>query len=50
MFLLELEGVSMHIFIPTWVLWIVGIPLAVVIIFFAVIGFMFWWSIKDGIM
>lgn len=44
----------MIISIPTWVFWtigaIIGIPLIVFIGFFAWIGFLFWWNIKDGVL
>lgn len=34
--------------IPIWLLWVVGIPLVLVIVFLAVIGIMFLWAFKDG--
>lgn len=36
----------MHIYIPIWVLWVLGIPAGLVILFLAYIGAMFLWSFR----
>lgn len=34
--------------IPTWVLWLVGIPVGIIIVALAVIGLMFIWAFRGG--
>ena len=35
--------------IPTWLLWLIGIPIGIAVIGLAVIGASFMWSFRDGI-
>jgi hypothetical protein len=39
----------LSIHIPIWLMWVLGIPIGIMIIVFAIIGIMFVWSFKDGI-
>jgi hypothetical protein len=35
--------------IPVWVLWVIGIPIVIIILFFAVTGVMFFIAFSGGI-
>jgi len=37
----------MTITIPTWLLWVIGVPLGIVCIFFIVLGVYFYWILKN---
>ena len=34
--------------IPIWLMWLIGVPCGLVVLFFAVIGAMFLWSWRNG--
>ena len=39
----------MTLTIPTWVLWLFGIPLGILLFWFIFLGVCFWWAfLRDG--
>lgn len=42
-------GMSIAFEIPVWLLWVIGIPAALIVICLAVIGGMFLWGFRGGI-
>ena len=40
---------TIHFIIPTWLLWVLGVPAGLAVLFCAVIGVIFLWIMRKGL-